>query len=126
MSAENIHDFESWMRQVEKRGNRANRRRQISKASDLLGPGFGPTATQIDDWSSDTAAFTGQFWGPAGTLNSPDSGSAWIGNTLSSDPLNGIQHLWRFMESGATTESVRRFREVDGLRVFESWATTVT
>jgi hypothetical protein len=127
MSAENIHDFESWMRQVEKRGNRANRRRQVSKASDLLGPGFGPTATQIDDWNSDTAAFNGQFWGPPGTANSPDGSFAWIGQTITSDLLNGIQRAYRFIDAGVTQEYVRRFRaDTSGVRIYEAWVPTET
>lgn len=102
-------DLDSWMRQMEKRIMHNERRPTITAATDLLGPGFGPTSIQILDWNSAEALFSGFFWSDPGSLNTPDATKYWLGHTQSIDRSYGYQ---RVLERDGNREMIRRFTDL--------------
>jgi hypothetical protein len=114
---------EDWMRQQEKRTLREQRRPQVHKASDLLGPGFAPQAVAIDDWNDDATLFNGFFYTAPGALNTPDDTKWWIGQTIAMPGGFGIQTVWDMRgTSSPPTNRSRRFTSFTGERVFSTWA----
>lgn len=78
-------DLSTWMRHQEKRVMHESRRPQISQASDLLGPGFGPQATYLSDWNAEEARFNGFFYSDGDATNAPTSDpEVWLGLVISS------------------------------------------
>jgi hypothetical protein len=57
------------------------RRPEIKKASDLLGPGFGSYAKQLLDWNSPSARFNG-FWATSDALNGPTETGKFMGLSI--------------------------------------------
>lgn len=119
-----LSNFGDWRNNTERRLNQQERRPQIYSASDLLGPGFGPTATQILDWSSDDAVFNGFFWSPVGAQNSPDSTEEWVGIVVAEDDsMYGIQHVWTPRSGDPPRAYVRRWSDPGGggTRSYTQW-----
>lgn len=91
------------LRDHSKRVTHLERRRQITSADELLGPGFGPAALQVMDWNSEEASFNGYFFSEVGAINSPNTMKAWIGFTITTggDDTNerGLQRVWSYMDS---------------------------
>lgn len=112
-----------WMRQQEKRVLHQERRPSAASASDLLGPGFGPTAVELVDWNSDEAAFNGFFWSGPGAINSPDPNAYWLGTIISQDQLFGVQQI---VERTGTRKYIRRFSGLGGstVRSYTPWQST--
>jgi len=120
-------DANDWMRGVEKRVLHEERRPQVRSASDLLGPGFAPYATPINDWNTDTAAFNGYFWTPVGALNSPDGARQWIGTTVAYSDGSGVQEVSEKGFAGSPPDRyIRTFRTQGGIRVYSAWASAST
>jgi hypothetical protein len=59
------------------------RRPQVTNARDLLGPGFGATATELLDWNSASARFNG-FWSSVDALNGPTATGRYLGLSIAS------------------------------------------
>lgn len=99
------------------------RRPSVTTAAEILGPGFGPTATQVLDWSSEDAVFGGFFWSDVGALNSPDTAKRWIGIVLAEDDrLAGVQRIWTHRDSDPPREYVRRWSyDLVGNLTFTAW-----
>lgn len=57
------------------------RRPDIKRPHDLLGPGFGPHATQLLDWNSPTARFSG-FWMSTDAANGPTPAGKFMGLSI--------------------------------------------
>ena len=114
---------EEWMRRMEKRVGREERRRTVTEASDLMGPGIGPFAVQILDWSAEETGFNGHFYSAPGALNSPDSGLWWIGDVLATPDGHGIQKVWNFHGGPLPPAAyIRTFNSPsEGLRLFTAW-----
>lgn len=109
-----------WMRDIERRLVQEERRPSIRSAQQILGPGFGPFATEIVDWNSDEALFTGQFYSLVGSLNSPDPLDAWIGETHSISSGSGVQVLSAFL--GGDARYHRSFITIPGsLATYSAW-----
>lgn len=114
-------NFSDWMRDSERRMAQVERHGQIRSAKQLLGPGFGPYAMELQDWNSPDAIFTGQFFSRPGGLNSPDTAEWWVGETLSVPEGHGVQFATRIV-TGASETFSRRFSSLTGTVTFESWA----
>lgn len=112
-----------YFRDVDKNLDRQERRPVVRRASDLLGPGFGPYAQVVGDWNEDTAAFTGFFYSEPGALNSPDNLLHWIGQVISTPSGFGVQRLWQVHESGWPLPIYeRKFTNVSGSgRNYSGW-----
>lgn len=114
------NDPELYMRHQEKRIMAEQRRPIVRKASDILGPGFGPLATELSDWNSDEAAFNGYFWSAASTTsNAPDTTSVWMGICVSNG-LFGWQQVLA-VDPAFPVYVTRTWALVAGVRVYEVW-----
>lgn len=114
---------EDWFRQQEKRTLHEQRRPQVHKAADILGPGFAPYAVELTDWNDDMTTFTGFFYSAPGATNSPDGTKWWIGQTIAMVDGFGIQTVWDMRGSSSPpTQKTRRFTSLTGERVFSTWA----
>lgn len=71
------------VREMSRAISNQERRPQIRQAKDLLGPGFGATATELLDWNSSTARFNG-FWFSVDALNGPTLTGRYLGLTVAS------------------------------------------
>lgn len=124
-----ITDFEDWMTNVQRRATQQERRVVPTSASDLLGPGFGPTGTQILDWNEEEPSFNGFFWSPVGAINSPNSELEWAGVTIAKDErIGGIQKVWSVSAGDPPQEYTRRFVDPGGAstRSYTPWRLTST
>ena len=86
--------MDDWMRGQEKRVMREERRPRISSASDLLGPGFGPTATELTDWNAEEARFNGFFYSAGDAENVPLPGYYWWMGLAISTGNHTLQIVW--------------------------------
>lgn len=91
-----VTDADTYLRHQEKRVL-SEQRRPIVGHGNILGPGFAPNASEIDDWNDDAAATNGYFWTPQGASNAPATNlnapygdgvdpspdSLWLGQTIS-------------------------------------------
>lgn len=100
-----IGDF---LGQQNKRLSQEERRPQVRKASDLLGPGFAPFAVAVDDLNGDVAAFNGLFIVPPGTPNSPDPAKWWVGETIANEVNGGSQRFSTFQTLDAPHMTMMR------------------
>lgn len=102
------------------------RRPLIRSASDLLGPGLGPTAVQLLDWNDESTEFNGIFWSLAGAQNSPDPASAWMGTSFTNDDGYGYQELTEFRDAinqgEAPQQWIRTFSGAGGIRAYGTWS----
>lgn len=125
MGAENkqIDGFAAWRTHTDKRLLRQERAPRFYHASDLLGPGFGPTATELLDWNADEAAFNGFFWSLADSLHSPNNAVQWAGLAIAEDEnIRGVQVVWQAEPGNAPAMFVRRWDEaVDEGRSYTPW-----
>lgn len=100
----------------------------VGQGSAVLGPGFAPLASEIDDWNSDDAAFNGYFWSTADANNVPVSvpGELWLGHVISTGDY-GVQRLWQTIAApdvyptSTLNHMMRRFTNVGGVRQYTNW-----
>lgn len=118
-----VTGVDGWMKNVDRVQGQLDRRRQISSASDLLGGGFGPTATLIQDWNVEDATFNGFFYSEASiSLNSPDPTIGWAGIVIAeADRQFGIQEVWSSHDGVPPRRYVRRFSTAGGARSYTAW-----
>lgn len=81
--------LEDYFGHLDKRVGHQERSTSITTARDLLGPGFGPHATQLLDWNSTTGRFNG-MWFTDNALNSPGPG-AFLGWSVASVDGHTVQ-----------------------------------
>lgn len=96
----------------------------VRKASDLLGPGFGPHAIATRDWNADECLFNGMFYSEIGSINSPDSTMAWIGQVISDPTPSGVQIVQTYKSPNwPPYRRMRKFESVvDGaVPIFTAW-----
>lgn len=74
----------------------ADRRPVIRRASDLVGPGIGLSATRITSFNSELATFNGFYSAVEGTPGAPDSGQAFMGWVVMDEEIGGIQMFYGF------------------------------
>lgn len=114
-------DPELYFRHQEKRILSEQRRPIVRKAADILGPGFAPYATQIDDWNADAAAFNGYFWSVGNADNAPEdigAGETWLGWSISQGQT-GVQRVYNPAVLDGWTRS---WEVMSGVRVYGNWA----
>lgn len=109
-----------WMRDVERR-LLATERRSMPSAASLLGPGFSASATQVSNWSEETALFNGMFFSLVGAVNTPDNTKAWIGWTLADGQGAGVQRVYRYREGITPVAYVRGFQTDTQTPAFTAW-----
>lgn len=116
-------DADGWMRKMEKRVNREQRRRTVTEASDLMGPGLGPFAIQILDWNGEETFFNGFFFSSPGALNSPNGLLWWMGQSIATPDGHGLHRVWNFRDAALPmAEYTRNFTSPsEGLRIFSAW-----
>ena len=125
-----IVTHQDWMNDAQRRMAAQERRRHISTAAELLGPGVAPQAVRVTDWNDEVFAFNGFYYCETGALNSPDDTKAWIGYSLADPDGNGVQILWTYVtvatDLGTWTpvRKARAFATPDGsTRLFSTWQT---
>lgn len=121
-----VDSSDDYFRQNEKRLLHEERRPRITSASDLLGPGAGPHAVQIQDWNMDEATFNGLFFSAANrVINSPDNAAYWMGQTMGTEDGYGLQTLFEYRTAGINDpirRFVRRFATPGGsIRLYSDW-----
>lgn len=102
----------------------ADRRPVIRKASDLVGPGIGASATRITDFNDLLATYNGYYSALAGARNAPNSREAFVGHTVMDDTLGGRQV---FTGMSSRSEYARTFIRNPGdaeVILWGDWATT--
>lgn len=106
---------QEYLRGQEKRLGSEERRPIVRKASDILGPGFGPYAIETFDWNSIETAFNGFWFSQAGAANAPDAIHDWVGHTIGRVEGAGIQvaNTYRAVD-WPTTTARRAFDTLSG------------
>lgn len=115
--------FDDWMRNIERRLMREERRPNYQSAVDVVGPGVGPYGRQVTDWNSDVELVNGWYYSlPNGVVNSPDNTQPWLGYVLASPDGEGIQQVWVYKD-GPLVSFIRTFgTDPDsGISTFTSW-----
>lgn len=104
---------EDYFGHQQKRGNVADRRPVIRRASDIVGPGIDAQAVRLDNFNDVLATFNGFFSAEAGAENSPDPVAellpdfiGYSGHVVSDSALGGEQV---FTELGTGNVYRRRF-----------------
>lgn len=113
-------------RNNEKRLTHEERRPQITKASDLMGPGLAPYAVESFDLSDDASAFNGFFYIDVGALESPNDTKKWMGQTIAVIEGSGVQIFHTFQNVDAPAMAKRSFETFveGGTRVYSDWVIT--
>lgn len=83
----------------QKKGAVADRRPVIRKASDLVGPGVGASATRITDFNDLLATFDGYYAADPGALDAPNNTDTFVGFVVMDSLLGGWQQF-RSLETG--------------------------
>ena len=118
-----IDNADIYLRDLEKGITRQQRRPNITKASDLMGPGLGPRAVQINNWRGEETMFNGFYYSAPGAIDAPDTTSWWMGETICQLEGYGIQRVYDYRgTSSPMTVKTRRIGLSGGLRVFGAWA----
>jgi hypothetical protein len=122
-----IQDTEGWMREMEKRLHSEERRPIVRSAADLLGPGFGPKAIEIQDWNDEVPLFNGFYFSEPGALHSPNDTTYWIGYTVCTPDGWGYQYVANHRDgSGLVTDPaiyIRTFyASPTAAAIFSAWA----
>jgi hypothetical protein len=130
MSRRAIVTHQDWLNDANRRMAAQDRRRGVSTAADLLGPGIAPQATLVADWNDEVFAFNGFYYSQPGALHSPDNTKAWIGYSVTDADGSGIQQVWTYVTAATDLGSwtpakrARAFVTPDGTtRVFSTWQT---
>jgi hypothetical protein len=82
------------------------RRPRVSRASDILGPGFAPQAVQVLDWNSTNLLYNGFFYSEPGAANAPEPDVHFLGINIATVDGHGIQVVWSHHE-GVTRNYTR-------------------
>lgn len=69
----------------------ADRRPVIRRASDLVGPGIGASATRVTDFNDLLATYNGFYSSAPGAFNAPVSTGAFVFMVVSDADLGGMQ-----------------------------------
>lgn len=124
-------DFSDWMRDMEKRLMREERRPSGRSVGEVLGPGFGPYAKIVMDWNSDGPVVNGFFYSNANqVVNSPGDATNWMGIVQANPFGAGLQRVWEYIDTAAAPSPepalfTRAFiTNTDGTRTYTSWSAT--
>lgn len=117
-----ITDAGDYFGQEKKKVSLEQRRPQIRKASDLVGPGIAATAVRITDFNDTLATYNGFFSAKAGALNAPNGTHDFVGYTVADSEFGGMQ-VFRSMTSAA--QFVRMMRRNPGDPEFITWSSWV-
>jgi hypothetical protein len=88
-----ITNGDDWMRDMEKRVTREERRPAPPSFADQLGPGVTQRARAIMDWSDPGVLRNGWYYSEPLSLNTPDYDTPWIGETIVTFDGRGVQKL---------------------------------
>lgn len=129
-------DADTYFRHNEKRVLHEQRRPTAGNGSSVLGPGFAPYASQIDDWNADEVSFNGYFWSAADAANAPPVGdlpdfTLWSGQVIATADW-GIQILQEAPLVNQGTASgqgtfahrkfIRKWSSESGTRIYSGWS----
>lgn len=106
----------------QKQGDLANRRPQIRRASDLVGPGISVSATRVDDLNDPLAICNGFFSARSDAANAPTSAEDFIGFCVIDAEIGGMQ-TFRGMDTAK--EYVRMVRRSPSDPASISWGAWV-
>lgn len=93
-------DAQDYFGHQKKQLNVADRRPVIRKASDLVGPGIGLSATRITDFNNLLATFDGYYSAEAGAANAPTDDQQYVGITTMDAELGGVQVFYGLTDNG--------------------------
>lgn len=88
-----ITSGDDWMRDMEKRVRREERRPAPPSFADHLGPGVTQRARAIVDWNDPGVLRNGWYYSEPLAINTPDYDTAWIGQTIVTFDGRGVQQL---------------------------------
>ncbi len=115
---------DDWFRTQEKAQIHAERRPQIHRASDLLGPGLGAFAMTLDDWNAEAAMFNG-LWVATDAANSPGTGT-WFGLTIGTVDGQVMQYAANPVPEGGGSVLMRLIETNGvGVRTFHPWGAVI-
>lgn len=84
-------DAEDYFGHQKKKLSVADRRPVIRRASDLVGPGIGASATRITDFNDLLATYNGYYSATPGARHAPNDAEAFVGHVVMDDTLGGRQ-----------------------------------
>lgn len=120
--------FNDWMRDIEKRLIREERRPQVPHPVDVVGPGVGPYTKMVTDWDSDGPQVNGWFYSIADqVVNSPDDTRNWMGTVESNPYGQGLQRVWEYIDTaddpipGPSLYTRSFATNDDGTRTYTPW-----
>lgn len=115
-----ITSGDDWMRDMEKRVARGERRPAPASFADQLGPGVTQRARAIVDWSDPAILRNGWYYSDPLSLNTPDYDTGWIGETIVTSDGRGVQRVTAITDNRMF---MRRFSFPGGgaLAVFTAW-----
>lgn len=123
-----VVNFNDWMRDIERRVLREERRPVIRNATDIVGPGIGPYTKRVTDWDTDAPAVNGFFYSVANQIiNSPDDTLDWMGLVEANPNGQGLQRVWQYITdvtdpNPSPTLYTRAFvTNADGSRTYTEW-----
>lgn len=120
--------MDDWMREMEKRMLREERRPLIHTAADILGPGIAPYTAEIQDWSGSASQLNGFYFSRPGSINSPDDTEYWIGQTQGTTDGAGYELVHQFdpITGNITGEEYIRYfyTPVGGQPIYTDWTVT--
>lgn len=117
-------DIRQWMQRIEKIVGHEQRRPRVTKASDLLGPGFDAYAVEIRDWNSETARFNGFFYSPETAVNAPEPGMKFLGVVIGNREGHALQMVWTHSMGAASEQGYTRsmHTHANQMPVFTAWS----
>jgi hypothetical protein len=88
-----VTNGDDWMRDVEKRLQREERRPAPASFADQLGPGITQRARAVADWNDPVNLRNGWYFSEPFSINSPDYDTGWLGETITTYDGRGLQRL---------------------------------
>jgi hypothetical protein len=113
---------DDWMRDVERRIGRQERRPAAASLNARFGPAVGQRALKVADWNDPEMLSNGWYSADTFSINSPDPDYRWLGTCVVDPYGRGVQELWSHGHI-VTVGAVREFDwpETDLLPTFTQW-----
>lgn len=112
-------DAEDYFLHQQKKLETADRRPVIRKASQLAGPGIGPSATRVTNWSDLLATYNGYYSSAPGAVDAPNAVENFVGTVIMDSEFGGRQVL---VGLASSQEFQRMFIRNPGDETSISWS----
>jgi microcystin-dependent protein len=118
-------DSDDYFQGQKKQGQNNNRRPQITKAADLVGPGIGLYCTRITDFDNLLATFNGYFSADVAAANAPNDTSQFVGQVVSDEVIGGTQIFTDMVDGVEYRRLFRRAPEAPDYLTWTEWINNV-